>query len=300
MTQATLAQAKTLLDEVIQAAESGAIIPIRLPGQLSAIRDLIDQAQRESEAQAAASAAAFAEASSAVPADQADFLKEQAAFVSHAIHELRTPMTSIRGYSDMLRSMGPLNEMQQQFVETIRTNSRRMEGLLTDVSDTSKIKAGTLRLSPKMDMFKNIALMVEKQAQPVAEQLSRKLTFDVPQGLPILNVDGELLAKALYKLVENGLRYSGDDGEVTVSGSADGSTLVIEVRDNGIGMTPEELAKLGTIYFRADNETVLSHKGSGLGIPVAYGIIKAFGGTIGVTSEVGTGTTFMIKLPGMS
>ena len=297
MTQATLAQAKTLLEEVIQAAETGALIPIRLPGQLSAIRDLLDQAQQESEAAAAQAAEAQA---AAVPADQAEFLKEQAAFVSHAIHELRTPMTSIRGYSDMLRSMGPLNEMQQQFVETIRTNSRRMEGLLTDVSDTSKIKAGTLRLSPKMDMFKNIALMVEKQAQPVAEQLQRKLTFDVPQGLPILNVDGELLAKALFKLVENGLRYSSDDGEVTVTGSAEGNTLVITVKDNGIGMSPEDLEKLGTIYFRADNETVLSHKGSGLGIPVAYGIVRALDGTISVTSEVGTGTTFMIKLPGMS
>jgi signal transduction histidine kinase len=301
MTQPTLAQAKTLLEDLIHSAETGAIIPIRLPGQLNAIRDLLDQVQQESEAEAAKAAAALAAAASAaVPADQAEFLTEQAKFVSHAIHELRTPMTSIRGYSDMLRSMGPLNEMQQQFVETIRTNSRRMEGLLTDVSDTSKIKAGTLRLNPKMDMFKNVAMMVEKQAQPVADQLNRKLTFDIPQGLPILNVDGELLAKALYKLVENGLRYSGDGGAVTVTGSADGSTLVIEVKDNGIGMTPEDLAKLGTIYFRADNETVLSHKGSGLGVPVAYGIVRALGGTVAVSSEAGAGTTFTIKLPGIS
>lgn len=297
MTQPTLAQAQTLLEDLIRSAETGAIIPIRLPGQLSAIRDLLDQAQQEVAADAAKAAAA---AAAAVPTDQAEFLKEQAGFISHAIHELRTPMTSIRGYSDMLKSMGPLNEMQQQFVDTIRINSRRMEGLLTDVSDTSKIKGGTLRLNPKMDMFKNVALMVEKQAQPVAEQLQRKLTFDIPQGLPFLNVDGELLAKALYKLVENGLRYSSDEGAVTVSGSADGSTLVIEVKDNGIGMTPEEIAKLGTIYFRADNETVRSHKGSGLGVPVAFGIIKALGGTIDVTSAVGTGTTYTIKLPGMS
>ena len=89
-----------------------------------------------------------------------EFLKEQAFFISHAVHELRTPMTSIRGYTDMLRSMGPLNDMQKQFVETIRVNSRRMEGLLTDVSDTSKIKGGTLRTNLKMDMFKNIAMMV--------------------------------------------------------------------------------------------------------------------------------------------
>ena len=78
-----------------------------------------------------------------------EFLKEQAAFVSHAVHELRTPMTSIRGYSDMLRSMGALNDMQKQFVETIRVNSRRMEGLLTDVSDTSKIKGGDAAHQPQ-------------------------------------------------------------------------------------------------------------------------------------------------------
>ncbi len=296
MVSETLAQAQSLLGELIQAAESGAIIPIRLAGQLTAIRDLLDQAQTESEQ---AEAAAQSAASAGTP-DQEAFLKEQAAFVSHAIHELRTPMTSIRGYSDMLRSMGPLNDMQQQFVETIRTNSRRMESLLTDVSDTSKIKAGTLRLNPKMDMFKNIALMVEKQAQPVADQLERKLSFDIPQGLPILNIDGELLAKALFKLVENGLRYSEEDGTVTVSASADGSNLIIIVTDNGIGMTPEDIAQLGTIYFRADNETVRTHKGSGLGIPVAFGIIRQNGGTVTVASEPGSGTTFTVKLPGMS
>jgi signal transduction histidine kinase len=203
----------------------------------------------------------------------------------------------------MMRSMGALNEMQMQFIETIRTNARRMESLLTDVSDTSKIKAGTLRTNIKMDMFKNIAMMVEKQAQPLTEELGRKLTIDVPQGLPILNVDGELLAKALYKLVENGLRYVGENtesGEVTMRASADGNKLIIKISDNGIGMTPEELNQLGTIYFRADNETVRSFKGSGLGIPVSYGIIHVLGGTITVESEPEHGTTFTIVLTGMS
>lgn len=295
MTPDPLAQAQTLLDELITAAESGALIPFRLPGQLTAIRDVIAQAQ-------AAQNAPQAEAQSTETAapGQEELLKEQAYFVSHAVHELRTPMTSIRGYADMLNSMGPLNDMQKQFVDTIRTNSRRMEGLLTDVSDTAKIKGGTLKLNSKMDMFKNIAMMIEKLAQPTAEALGRKLTFDIPQGLPLLDVDGELLAKAIYKLVENGLRYSGDDGEVTVRGASDNGKLVITVSDNGIGMTPEERAQLGTIYYRSDNETVRSFKGSGLGIPVAYGIIRLLGGTVDVTSEQGSGTTFTIVMPGMS
>ncbi|MFN8452495.1 MAG: HAMP domain-containing sensor histidine kinase [Anaerolineae bacterium] len=290
MTRETLAQAQTLLNELIEAANTGAIIPVRLPGQLEAIRKLLDDDTAKPEADASATPSAGHE----------ELLKEQAYFVSHAVHELRTPLTSIRGYSDMLRSMGELNDMQKQCVETIRTNSRRMETLLTDVSDTAKIKGGTLRTNLKMDMFKNIAMMVEKQAQPLTEELGRKLTVDIPQGLPILNVDGELLAKAIYKLVENGLRYSPENGEVIVRGSAEGNRLTITVQDNGIGMTPDDLNQLGTIYFRSDNETVRGFKGSGLGIPVAYGIIHLLGGMITVTSEPGKGTTFTITLTGMS
>src|SRR5690606_20962175 len=153
----------------------------------------------------------------------------------------------------------------------------------------------------KMDMFKNIAMMVEKQTQPLAEQLNRKLVFDIPQGLPILNTDGELLAKAITKLVENALRYQQqENGEVTVRASSEGNQLIIKVEDNGIGMTPEEVAQLGTIYFRSDDELVRSYKGSGLGIPVAYGIIRLLNGTINVQSEKGKGTTFTITLAGMT
>ncbi|MCC6804455.1 MAG: HAMP domain-containing histidine kinase [Anaerolineae bacterium] len=294
MTPETLDRAQALLDELIEAAKTGAIIPVRLPGQLEVIKNLLESQPH------AADTSAAPEKAEATSTGSEELLKEQAYFVSHAVHELRTPLTSIRGYSDMLRGLGELNDMQKQCVETIRSNSRRMETLLTDVSDTAKLKGGTLRTSLKMDMFKNIALMVEKQAQPLTEELGRKLTFDIPQGLPILNVDGELLAKALYKLVENALRYSGDNGEVTVRGSADGSKLTITVQDNGIGMTPEDMNQLGTIYFRSDNEVVRSYKGSGLGIPVAYGIIHLLGGIVTIASEPNKGTTFTITLTGMS
>lgn len=290
-----LEQAQALLAELQQNAQTGAIIPIRLPGQIQAIQDLLAQAVEEAQAREAEIAAR------AVPPDMEAFLKDQAGFFGHAIHELRTPMTSIRGYGDMLGSgaMGALNDMQKQFVDTIRTNSRRMETLLQDVSDMNKLRAGTLRVNNKMDMFKNIAMMVEKQARPVAESMSKTLALDVPQGLPLLNLDGELLAKAIYKLVENGLRYSGENGTVTVGAVGDGSDLIITVKDNGIGMTPEEMARLGEVYFRSDNEVVRSYKGSGLGIPVAYGLVNLLGGTVEVVSQPEAGTTFTLRIPGM-
>ncbi len=291
MSNDALTQARALLEELAQAARAGAIIPVRLPGQIEAIAQLVANAQA-------------APADDPAPAPDVEaLLQEQAAFISHAIHELRTPMTSIRGYADMLNSpsMGQLNEMQQQFLAIIRTNARRMEGLMQDVSDYSKLRAGVLRMNPKMDMFKNIAQVIEKQVRPLAEELGRELTFDIPSGLPILNLDSDLLAKALVKLVENGLRYTPvEGGWVRVSASADDHLLRITVQDNGIGMTPDELAQLGVVYFRSENEVVRSFKGSGLGIPVAYGIIRLLGGSVEVASQPGAGTTFTVTVAGMT
>lgn len=291
-----LEQAQVLLEELLEAAKSGALIPVRLPGQIETIQQLLVKAN-EAKKQADA-----APSNGADGADMEAFRKDQAYFVGHAIHELRTPMTSIRGYSDMLGSgsMGALNDMQKQFIDTIRANSKRMEGLMIDVSDMNKLRAGTLKSNPKMDMFKNIAMMVEKQMQPVADQLGRKLTFEIPQGLPILNTDGELLAKAVNKLVENALRYQTNNSEVVVRASSEGNKLIIQVYDQGIGMSAEEIAQLGTIYYRSDNEVVRAFKGSGLGIPVAYGLIHLLNGTIEVQSEVDKGTTFTISLMGMT
>lgn len=287
---------QALLNELLEAAKKGSIIPVRLPKQIEEIAASLEQAKAAAEAEAA---------KAAPPLDQQEFLKDQAYFIGHAIHELRTPMTSIRGYSDMLNNaaMGPLTDMQKQFVETIRNNSRRMEGLMQDVADVNKLRAGTLKTNSKMDMFKNIALMAEKVTQPIAEQQNVALTFDIASGLPILNTDGELVSKALVKLIENGIRYHQPDAAnktVAVKAVGDNKKITVTITDNGIGMSPEDQAQLGTIYFRSEAEIVRTFKGSGLGIPVAYGIIKLLGGTIECKSAPGEGTTFTITLAGMS
>ena len=110
-----------------------------------------------------------------------------------------------------------------------------------------------------------------------------------------------MIAKALNKLVENGLRYQGKaGGEVKVSARAEANKLIVTVSDSGIGMSADDLAQLGTLYFRSDNDTVREFKGSGLGIPVAYGIIRLLGGEVSAASEPGTGSTFTVTLPGRS
>ncbi len=297
MANNALTQARALVDELLEAARAGRIIPIRLPGQVEAISEALAQVE-QAEAQAAGGGSGKAETSG----EAQDYLTEQAEFMSIAIHELRVPMTSILGYADMLNtpSMGELSDMQKQFLQTIRTNARRMQTLLSDVSDVSKVRGRTMKLAHKMDMFKNIAMRIEKDMLPVAQEMNRNLTFDIPQGLPILNTDGEVLAKALNKLVENALRYTHEGGNVHLSAASENNNLVIKISDDGIGMSPEEIAQLGTLYFRADHDYVRQYKGSGLGIPIAYGIVELLGGTVNVESTPDAGTTFMIVLPGMS
>ncbi len=291
MTEDALAQARALLTELTEAARKGQIIPIRLTGQLESISQLLETADEQ-------------RAAGAASPDLESYKKELGVMLSHGFHDLRLPLTSIRGYGDMLGNpaMGELTDMQKQFVGTIRNNTKRMESLLGDVSDISKLWNGTLKPAPKMEMFKNVAQLVEKAMGSTATELNRTLELDTPQGLPLLNVDTDLLVKALSKLVENGLRYCLPEvaGLTRLSATGDGSMLHIQVQDNGIGMTEEELSKLGTPYFRSDNELVLGYKGSGLGIPIAYGIVQLLGGTIQVDSQPGEGTTFKISLMGMS
>lgn len=278
------------LNELLDNAKTGNIIPIRLPGQVEAIIEALDALEAEHQE----------ELSRAMPEDMGDYMAEESYFVGHAVHELRTPMTSIRGYSDMLGQMGELNDMQKQFLDVIKTNSRRMESLLHDVSHINKIRKNTLQLTAKMDMFKNISMRLEKDMKKLAEELNKELVFEVADGLPLLNVDSDLLVVAVEKFIENALRYTKEDGKVIIRGVADGSTLVIEVEDNGIGMSEEDLAKLGTIYFRSDDDHVREFKGSGLGIPVAYGLLDLMGISYEFTSTLGEGTKVSVRITGMT
>lgn len=277
------------LRSLVQTAQAGGPVDVQ---ELEILQRMLDNLSMEADRTRASMGGDFRQ-----------LMSEGAEFWKTAIHELRTPMTSIRGYSDMLANPamgGQINDMQKQLLAVVRTNSRRMENLLSDFSVLNKLRAGVLQIKPKLDTFKNVAMMVQKKAEPLEAELGRVLNVDVPTGLPMMQTDGEHLSMAVYKLVENGLRYSpAEGGRVDLTANADGSTVVINIADNGIGMTPEETSKLGKAFFRADNDVVRSYKGSGLGVPIAYMLIAALGGQIRVESTPGKGTRWIIRMAGM-
>lgn len=292
-----LDEAKQALAELLENARVGNIIPIRLPSQIEAIQAALLQAEKEHQDE-------IADLRRRPGGDIETVMHDNAEFMRVAIHDLKNPLASIKGYSDLLNNPamgGELSPMQSQLLQVVRSNSKRMEALLEDMSIMNRLRGGVTKVNQKMDMFKNIAMVIEKKMRPLAEELNRQLEFEIPQGLPLLNVDGDLMATVFVKLVENALRYSPEGtGKVVVRAKADGNRLVVDVEDNGVGMTPEEVGRLGELFFRSDNEVVRAYKGSGLGIPIAYGLVDVLKGKISVESESQKGTHFVVSFDGMS
>ncbi len=230
-------------------------------------------------------------------------IDQSASFSSMMVHEIRKPMTSIRGYADMLAKpgmIGPMNDMQQQFIDTIRKNIIGMEGLVSDISDIGKLNGGRIRLDNKMTTFGQIIMEVQKLAEPFIAEFQQNVTWDIPQGLPILNTDSKQLSKILFNLVKNAIQYTPKGGSITVKAERrEGNVLHVTVTDTGIGMKPEEMARLGEIFYRADHELVTSQKGYGLGIPIAIGFLSLMGSKLCYESVFGQGSTFSFEITGI-
>lgn len=226
-----------------------------------------------------------------------------ATFTSLMVHEIRKPMTSIRGYSDMLAKpglIGPLNDMQQQFVGIIRNNIINMEGLVANLSDLNKLMSGRMRLENKMTTFGQVLLDVQKQANPIATEAGNTVTYEVPQGLPILLADAKQLSKVIMHLMRNAIHYTPKGGQITLRAEALGDgTLRVSISDTGVGMKPEEQAHLGEPFFRADDPLVTQYKGYGLGVPVAMRFLELMNSKLTYESTPGKGTTASFVLVGM-
>jgi signal transduction histidine kinase len=277
--------------EVLEQLE--ALLPADGKSLATELKNVLHNAQR------------YGEGQSAEEAQQrlTQTISENGQFVSVMVHEVRKPMTAMRGWVDMLSKemLGPLNPMQSEAAKTIRNNVLSMESLVTDISDISKMRTGRLQLSPKMDMVKNILMQVEKDVMPEAEARHAKLTFEIPSGLPFLNLDGTRVQLALRKLIDNALKYT-KEGEAVITVTAEGrdGQVVLKVIDNGIGVPEEDQKRLGELFFRGDSEHVLQTKGYGLGIPIAQVCMQLIGGKLFWESKVGAGSTFGLILPGMS
>jgi signal transduction histidine kinase len=226
-------------------------------------------------------------------------------FVSIVAHELKLPMTSIKGYSDLLAmgAMGQVNEGQLQFLSVIRSNVERMSTLVSDLLDISRIETGRLKLDIRRVALSSVVEETLRVLRKHIEDKQQTLQVDVPDGLPEVMGDKSRLIQVLTNLVSNAYKYTPGGGQITITVrpggvSEDGkSYLVCSVKDTGVGMAPEDVEKLGEKFFRAGDQRVRDVPGHGLGFSIAKNLIEMQGGQIQIQSELDKGSTFSFTAP---
>jgi signal transduction histidine kinase len=220
-------------------------------------------------------------------------------FVSVVTHELRIPMTSIKGYTDLIRqgAVGPVTEMQSSFLNTIRNNVDRMTALVSDLSDISHIETGRLKLSCSFILVKEYIQETVNSIKHRLEEKNQSLELDIQDELPQVYADPNRLVQVLTNLINNANKYTPTEGRITVRANHHGNFVRIEVVDNGIGIDEEDQKKLFSQFFRSENEVVREQQGWGLGLNLTKHLVDLMGGEIGVESEPSKGSTFWFSLP---
>jgi signal transduction histidine kinase len=225
--------------------------------------------------------------------------KSKSEFVSVVSHELKLPMTSIKGYSDLMLSgaTGQLNENQVNFLNTIRNNVNRMATLVSDLADISRIESGNLRLEPRevpvWDVIDEVVTLTRTQVT----QKNQTVAVNIPDELPKAWCDRNRLAQILTNLVSNANKYTQEGGAIIVHATRQDDMIQIKVEDNGLGMTPEDQQKLFSKFFRSADDKVREAPGTGLGLSITKNLIELQGGKIWFESEFRKGTSFYFTVP---
>jgi PAS domain S-box-containing protein len=224
-------------------------------------------------------------------------------FISFVSHELRTPMTAIKGYVDLMRlgAAGPVNELQESFLGTIRMNVDLMAALVSDIADTARIEAGRLKLEYGSVPAGELIEKVVQSARGQIESKAQTLSVRAPADLPPAWADRTRLTQILTNLVSNANKYTPNDGQITILAETvaeqDREMLHIAVQDTGMGISEDDQPKIFQLFFRATDDVTRSIPGTGLGLAITRSLVELQGGRIWFESQVGQGTTFHFTIP---
>jgi signal transduction histidine kinase len=220
-------------------------------------------------------------------------------FISMASHQLRTPLTSVKGYLSMVLEgdAGKITDMQQKLLSEAFVSSERMVHLISDFLNVSRLQTGKFMLEQHaVDLAKITAQEVDS-LQTIAKSHDLKLKFKAGARLPILYLDENKIRQVIMNFIDNAIYYSREFTTITVSLNVDAGNVLLEVHDTGIGVPESEQAHLFTKFFRATNARKQRPDGTGVGLFLAKKVIVAHSGTMVFTSVEGKGSVFGFRLP---
>ncbi len=223
-----------------------------------------------------------------------DRLKSE--FVSTVSHDLRSPLTTIQGYVELLDRAGPLNEMQRDFVGRALTSLTHITALISDLLDIGRIEAG-YDLEMKPLTLDTLLRSVVESAQVYADAEGIKLSLDMPAAALWVWGNGRRLHQVLDNLINNAIKYNQPQGRVRVTAHRDGDHAIVRVSDTGIGIPATEQTKIFERFYRVQSPETEEIRGTGLGLAIVKSVIEKHKGRIWVESTPGQGSTFAFVLP---
>jgi PAS domain S-box-containing protein len=225
--------------------------------------------------------------------------KAKTEFVSLASHQLRTPLSAINWFTEMLINgdAGKVNAQQKEYLREVYNGSRRMVALVNALLNVSRIDMGTFAIEPRPTKIQDIATIAIKDLKQQLKEKHISLVKEVSNKIPVISLDPNLVLIILQNLLSNAVKYTPNKGVITLRIVRNTKILVIEVRDTGYGIAEPDKEKIFQKLFRADNVRERVPDGTGLGLYVVKSIIEHCGGNISFTSKLGKGSTFRAILP---
>lgn len=224
--------------------------------------------------------------------------EENLDFISFAAHELRGPITVIRGYLDVLEDelSDVLKDDQHELFHRLVVSSNRLTGYINNILNTSRYDRRHLKMHLVEGTIKSVYEMISDDMQLRANSQNRLLTVSFPTDLPTVAVDVASMSEVFGNLIDNAIKYSNEGGAINVTAKAAGDFVEVVFQDNGIGMPESVVSNLFQKFYRShrSRETVA---GTGIGLYISKAIVESHGGTISVRSEDGKGSTFVVSIP---
>jgi len=223
---------------------------------------------------------------------------EKDRFISIAAHELKTPMTAISGFAQLLKDEEIIKDKEKRlrYLKIIEDEIKRLSALVTDILDLSRIDLGTMKVFVEEVNINEILNDVKNEMIELAKEKSLYLNVEVEKGIPNILTDKEKLKRILLNLVSNSIKYT-EKGGVTIKAEKEDNEIKFSVSDTGIGIPKEYFNKIFTRFFQVSSPYTRKAKGSGLGLSICKELVELLGGKIWFDSEVGKGTTFYFTLP---